>query len=42
MSISFDLVENGVVHRYQISAGLRGWAGYLLNQAGDGLVSDDD
>jgi len=42
VSISFDLVENGVVHRYQISAGLRGWAGYLLNQAGDGLVSDDD
>jgi len=42
VSISFDLVENDIVHRYQISAGLRGWAGYLLNQAGDGLVSDDD
>ncbi len=42
VSISFDLVENGSVHQYQISAGLRSWAGYLLNQAGDGLVSDDD
>jgi len=42
VSISFDLVENGIVHTYQIGAGLRGWAGNLLNQAGDGLVSDDD
>ena len=42
VSISFDLVENGIAHRYQISAALRGWAGHLLNEAGDAIVSDDD
>ena len=42
VSISFDLVENGVAHHYQISAALRGWAEHLLNEAGDAIVSDDD
>jgi prepilin-type N-terminal cleavage/methylation domain-containing protein len=44
VSISFDLVENGVAHQYQISAALRGWAGNLLseNEAGDVIVSSDD
>ncbi len=42
VSISFDLVENGIDRQYQISAGLRGWAGHLLNEAGDAIVSDDD
>ena len=42
VSISFDLAENNTVRQYQISAGLRGWAGHLLNEAGDSLVSDDD
>jgi prepilin-type N-terminal cleavage/methylation domain-containing protein len=42
VSISFDLVENGVTRRYEISAALRGWAGNLLNAAGDAIVSDDD
>jgi prepilin-type N-terminal cleavage/methylation domain-containing protein len=42
VSISFDLVENGVAHQYQISAALRGWAGHLLNEAGDAIVGDDD
>ena len=42
VSISFALLENDVSHQYQISAGLRGWAGNLLNQSGDSLVSDDD
>lgn len=41
VSISFDLTENDVVRRYQISAALRGWAGHLLD-AGDNIVSDDD
>jgi prepilin-type N-terminal cleavage/methylation domain-containing protein len=41
VSISFDLVENGVTRQYQISAALRGWAGNLLNEAG-AVVSDDD
>jgi prepilin-type N-terminal cleavage/methylation domain-containing protein len=42
VNISFDLVEGGIVHQYQISARLRGWAGNLLNSAGSSLVSDDD
>jgi prepilin-type N-terminal cleavage/methylation domain-containing protein len=42
VSISFDLVENGVTRQYQISAALRGWAGNLLNEAGDAVESDDD
>ncbi|MFA5239930.1 MAG: prepilin-type N-terminal cleavage/methylation domain-containing protein [Phycisphaerae bacterium] len=42
VSISFDLVENGVSHQYEINAALRGWAGNLLNDAGDAIVSDDD
>ncbi len=41
VSISFDLVENGVVRQYQISAALRGWAGNLLDGSGN-IVSDDD
>jgi prepilin-type N-terminal cleavage/methylation domain-containing protein len=42
VGISFDLVENNVAHQYQVSAALRGWAGYLLSEAGDAIVSDDD
>jgi prepilin-type N-terminal cleavage/methylation domain-containing protein len=42
VSISFDVLENGVVRQYQISAGLRGWSGNILNQAGDSFVGDDD
>jgi len=42
VSISFDLVENNAVHKYQINAALLSWAGNLLNDAGDTLVSDDD
>jgi len=42
VSISFDLVENDVVHRYQINAGLRCRAENLLDEDGDSLVSDDD
>jgi prepilin-type N-terminal cleavage/methylation domain-containing protein len=42
VSVSFDLIENRVIHQYQIIAALRGWAGHLLNEAGDAIVSDDD
>jgi len=42
VSISFDFVENGVVHQYQVNNAVRSWAGNLLNEAGDSLVSDDD
>ena len=41
VSISFDLVENGIDRQYQISAGLRSWAGHLLDGSGN-IVSDDD
>jgi len=41
VSISFELVENGVVRQYQMSAALRGWAGHLLDGSGN-IVSDDD
>ncbi|MHC4659403.1 MAG: prepilin-type N-terminal cleavage/methylation domain-containing protein [Planctomycetota bacterium] len=42
VSISFDLVENNVVRRYQMSAALRGWAGHLLDGSGEIVASDDD
>jgi prepilin-type N-terminal cleavage/methylation domain-containing protein len=42
VSISFDLAQNNTTHRYQLSASLRSWAGNLLNDAGDAIVSDDD
>lgn len=42
LTISFDVVENDTVRQYQISTTLRGWAGNLLNDTGDSLVSDDD
>jgi len=42
VSISFNLSENEVIRRYQISAGLRGWAGNLLNGSGEIVNSDDD
>ena len=41
VSVSFGLEENGIICNYQINAGLRGWAGYLLNEA-NAIVSDDD
>ena len=42
VSISFNMVENGVVRQCQINAAVRGWAGHLLNAAYDTIVSDDD
>jgi prepilin-type N-terminal cleavage/methylation domain-containing protein len=41
-SIMFNLIENGVEHQYQINNALHCWAGNLLNEAGDAIVSDDD
>jgi len=41
VTISFDVVENGITRRRQISAELRGWAGNLLDSNGN-IVSDDD
>jgi len=42
VSISFELVENGVVRQYQINAALRGWAGHLLDGSGNIVIGDDD
>jgi prepilin-type N-terminal cleavage/methylation domain-containing protein len=42
VSLSFDIVENGIVHQYQINATLHGWAGHLLDGSGDTINSDDD
>ncbi|MHC4572819.1 MAG: prepilin-type N-terminal cleavage/methylation domain-containing protein [Planctomycetota bacterium] len=42
VSVSFNLVENGGTHQYQINAVLRGWAGNLVGTDGDSMVSDDD
>jgi len=41
VSIAFDVLENDIVHQYQISAALRSWAGNLLDGSGN-IVSDDD
>jgi len=42
VNIVFDVLENDIVHQYQISAVLRGWAGNLLDGSGNNIVSDDD
>ena len=41
VTISFDVVENGIDRQCQINATLRGWAGNLLDKDGN-IVSDDD
>ncbi len=42
VGISFDVLENEIVHQYQINAALSGWAGNLLDAGGNNIVSDDD
>lgn len=42
VTISFDVIENEATRHYQINAGLRGWAGHLLNEDGTAIVGDDD
>ncbi len=42
VSLSFDLVENGAVRQYQISAALHGFSGNLLDDSGEVINSDDD
>ena len=41
VTISFDVVENGIARQCQINAALRGRAENLLDESGD-IVSDDD
>lgn len=42
VNMSFDITENGVERHFQISAGVRSWAGHLLTAAGDMVNGDDD
>ncbi len=42
VTISFDVLENGMVRQYQINTTLIGWAGNLLDAGGNNIVSDDD
>jgi prepilin-type N-terminal cleavage/methylation domain-containing protein len=42
VTISFELTQEGVAHEYEIDATLRAWAGHLLNDAADGLMTEDD
>ena len=42
VTISFSLVENQTAHPYEMTVALRGWAGNVLNEAGDAVVGDDD
>lgn len=42
VTISLELIENDGVHRYEIDAALRAWAGHLLNADGTALVDEDD
>jgi prepilin-type N-terminal cleavage/methylation domain-containing protein len=42
VTISYDVIENGIPRQCQINAKLRGWAGNLLDASGSSIVSDDD
>lgn len=42
VTISYDVIENGIARQCQINATLRGWAGNLLNEDGSSIVSNDD
>ena len=42
VTVAFDLTEDNTDHRYEISVALRSWAGHLLDDTGEALVSDDD
>lgn len=42
VTISFELAEHEIAHKYEITATLRAWAGHLLNDTQDGLVAEDD
>ncbi|MDI6447773.1 PilW family protein [Anaerobaca lacustris] len=42
LAIAFERIENGAAGQYQIGATLLASAEHLINDAGDGLVSEDD
>ncbi len=42
LAIAFERIENGAAGQYQIGATLLASAEHLVNDAGDGLVSEDD
>ncbi len=42
VTISFELTQDQVASRHEVDVTLLAWAGHLLNDAGDGLVTGDD
>jgi prepilin-type N-terminal cleavage/methylation domain-containing protein len=42
VTISFELTQDHVARRHEVDVTLLAWAGHLLNDAGDGLVTGDD
>jgi len=42
VTVSFDVTEDNAVNHYEVHTTLRAWAGHLLNDTHDTLVSDDD
>ena len=42
VTVSFDIAQDTAVNHYEVHTTLRAWAGHLLNNAQDALVSDDD
>jgi prepilin-type N-terminal cleavage/methylation domain-containing protein len=42
VTVSLDMTEDDAVKHYEVHTALRAWAGHLLNDTHDKLVSDDD
>jgi prepilin-type N-terminal cleavage/methylation domain-containing protein len=42
LSVSFDLFENNLARRYEVTTSLHAWAGHLLDASGTALVNGDD
>jgi prepilin-type N-terminal cleavage/methylation domain-containing protein len=42
VTVSFDVVESGIEHQYQIDAALLGWAENLISDSNDIVDGDDD
>jgi len=42
VTISFELTQDHVARTHEVDVTLLAWAGHLLNDAGDGLVTGDD
>jgi prepilin-type N-terminal cleavage/methylation domain-containing protein len=42
LAVSFDLLENNLPRRYEVTIALRAWAGHLLDESGTAIVNGDD